>query len=138
MGGQDYYLPRVIRELTGQKTVPIGIFLVGATDTAVGFETCEELFTPQAPHIAMSLDGAEIIANGSASHHQLRKLNTRLELVGSATAKAGGVYLYANQKGCDGGRLYFDGCAMVHVNGQMVAQASQFVSTQESAFACDV
>lgn len=62
----------------------------------------------QAPHIAMSLDGVEIIANGSASHHQLRKLDKRLELVGSATAKAGGVYLYANQKGCDGGRLYFD------------------------------
>lgn len=62
----------------------------------------------QAPHIAMSLDGVEIIANGSASHHQLRKLDKRLELVGSATAKAGGIYLYANQKGCDGGRLYFD------------------------------
>ena len=43
---QDYILPRVIRELTGQKTVPIGIFAVAATDTAVGFETCEELFTP--------------------------------------------------------------------------------------------
>ena len=62
----------------------------------------------QAPHIAMSLDGVEIIANGSASHHQLRKLDKRLDLVGSATAKAGGIYLYANQKGCDGGRLYFD------------------------------
>jgi NAD+ synthase (glutamine-hydrolysing) len=62
----------------------------------------------QAPHIAMSLDGVEIIANGSASHHQLRKLDKRLELVGNATAKAGGIYLYANQKGCDGGRLYFD------------------------------
>ena len=32
------------------------------------------------------------------------------------------MYLYANQKGCDGGRLYFDGCAMVWVNGELVAQ----------------
>lgn len=38
----------------------------------------------------------------------------------------GGVYLYANQQGCDGGRLYFDGCACVAVNGQLVAQGSQF------------
>ena len=44
----------------------------------------------------------------------------------SATAKSGGVYLYANQLGCDGGRLNFDGCALVSVNGQIVAQGSQF------------
>lgn len=46
------------------------------------------------PHIAMSLDGVEIVANGSGSHHQLRKLDKRIDLVGSATAKCGGVYLY--------------------------------------------
>ena len=113
---EDYALPPSVCEATGQKTVPIGIFAVSAADTAVGFETCEELFTPQSPHIEMSLDGIEIIANGSGSHHQLRKLDKRIDLVGSATAKCGGVYLYANQKGCDGGRLYFDGCSMVWVN----------------------
>ena len=42
----------------------------------------------------MSLDGVEIVANGSGSHHQLRKLDKRIDLVGSATAKCGGVYLY--------------------------------------------
>jgi len=41
-------------------------------------------------------------------------------------AQAGGIYLYANQQGCDGGRLYFDGCACVAVNGHLVAQGSQF------------
>ena len=97
----------------------------------VSFETCEELFTPRSPHIALSLGGAEIIANGSGSHHQLRKLDTRIDLVRGATSKAGGVYLYANQKGCDGGRLYFDGCAMIWVNGQMVAQGSQFDGLDE-------
>ncbi len=34
--------------------------------------------------------------------------------------------MYANQQGCDGNRLYFDGCAMIAVNGQIVAQGSQF------------
>ena len=53
---------------------------------------------------------------------QLRKLDRRLELMKSATAKAGGVYLYANQRGCDGGRLYYDGCACVFVNGEFLAQ----------------
>ena len=38
----------------------------------------------------------------------------------------GGIYLYANQQGCDGDRLYYDGCAMIAVNGRLVAQGSQF------------
>ncbi|CAI7786444.1 unnamed protein product, partial [Closterium sp. NIES-53] len=96
------------------------------TPSTLASETCEELFTPLAPHIRAALAGAEVVGNGSGSHHELRKLGTRVGLVQSATSKAGGVYLYANQKGCDGGRLYYDGCAMVVVNGQVVAQGSQF------------
>jgi len=38
----------------------------------------------------------------------------------------GGVYLYANQQGCDGDRLYYDGCALIAVNGKVIAQGSQF------------
>lgn len=86
----------------------------------------EELFTPNAPHIAMSLDGVEIITNSSGSHFTLQKLDTRLKLITEATRKCGGVYLYANQQGCDGDRLYYDGSAMILVNGEVVAQGSQF------------
>lgn len=74
-----------------------------------------------------ALDGADIVCNGSGSHHQLRKLNTRLDLMISATRKCGGgVYMYSNQQGCDGGRCYYDGSAMIVVNGSVVAQGSQF------------
>ena len=44
-------------------------------DTVLAAETCEELFTPEAPHIGLGLAGVEVISNGSGSHHQLRKLN---------------------------------------------------------------
>lgn len=94
----------------------------------------------------MSLDGVEIITNSSGSHFTLRKLDTRLDLIREATKKNGGIYLvcafeaqicleknllltnmqYSNQQGCDGDRLYYDGCAMVLVNGEVVAQGSQF------------
>ncbi len=47
-----------------------------------------------------------------------------MNLMRDATSKSGGIYLYANQKGCDGGRLYFDGCASVMINGQVVAQGT--------------
>ncbi len=38
------------------------------------------------------------------------------------------MYLYANQRGCDGGRLYFDGCACIAVNGSLVAQVGGAVA----------
>ncbi|ODQ77256.1 hypothetical protein BABINDRAFT_163755 [Babjeviella inositovora NRRL Y-12698] len=123
---ERYQLPREIAQLTGQRTVDFGDAVIRTLDTVIGAETCEELFTPQSPHIAMALDGVEIFTNSSGSHHELRKLNTRLDLITNATTKCGGVYLYANQKGCDGDRLYYDGCAMIVINGKVVAQASQF------------
>lgn len=38
----------------------------------------------------------------------------------------GGIYLLANQKGCDGDRLYYDGCAMIAMNGSVFTQGAQF------------
>ena len=35
----------------------------------------------------MGMDGVEIITNGSGSHHELRKVHIRVDLVKSATAK---------------------------------------------------
>lgn len=124
---ETHMLPKLLREITGQHSVPFGDCIIETLDTTFGAETCEELFTPQSPHIAMALDGVEIFTNSSGSHHELRKLDTRLELITEATKKCGGVYLYLNQKGCDGDRLYYDGCACIVVNGEMVAQASQFL-----------
>lgn len=74
-------------------------------DTVIGVEMCEELFTPNSyvsylcccvaretadksrPHIGMGLDGVEIFTNSSASHHELRKLNRRIDLMKEATQK---------------------------------------------------
>ena len=123
---EPYTLPREIRELTGQQRVPIGIAAISTGDTLLASETCEELFVPMSPHIHFGNAGVEIIANGSGSHHELRKLDTRIALIRNASEKNGGVYLYANQQGCDGGRLYFDGCALIAQNGEILAQGSQF------------
>lgn len=123
---ETYYLPKCIQRATGQRTVDIGDCVIQTIDTKIGAETCEELFTPQSPHISMALDGVEIITNSSGSHHELRKLDTRMQLITEATKKCGGVYIYSNQKGCDGDRLYYDGCASIVVNGAMVAQGNQF------------
>ncbi|KAH3687280.1 hypothetical protein WICPIJ_001742 [Wickerhamomyces pijperi] len=123
---ETHSLPTLIQRLFGQKTVRFGDAVIEAMDTVIGAETCEELFTPQSPHIAMALDGVEIFTNSSGSHHELRKLHTRMDLIQEATQKCGGVYLYSNQRGCDGDRLYYDGCAMIVMNGKVLAQGAQF------------
>ncbi|KAI4607454.1 hypothetical protein J4E80_009567 [Alternaria sp. BMP 0032] len=119
-------LPTAARSLQDSSFVPIGDAIVSALDCSIGYETCEELFTPRAPHIDLSLFGVDIIINSSGSHHELRKLDVRLDLIRTATGKSGGAYLYSNQQGCDGDRLYYDGSGMVLVNGTIRAQASQF------------
>ncbi|KUJ17506.1 glutamine-dependent NAD(+) synthetase-like protein [Mollisia scopiformis] len=124
---EDFYLPPAIEKLTaGQRKCRIGDALIQTRDTCLGTETCEELFTPRSPGSGAGLDGCEIISNSSGSHHELRKLNTRVDLIRQETLRSGGIYLYSNQQGCDGDRLYYDGSAMIIVNGRIVAQGSQF------------
>jgi NAD+ synthase (glutamine-hydrolysing) len=91
---EDYYITSLsLRKLQRSRTVPIGDCVLSTPDTCLGAETCEELFTPNAPHNNMSLNGVEIITNSSGSHYTLRKLNTRLQLIVEATRKNGGLYL---------------------------------------------
>ncbi|NXE68458.1 NADE synthetase, partial [Calcarius ornatus] len=122
---EEYFLPRIIQEVTGQETVPFGDAVLATKDTCLGAEICEELWAPNSPHIEMGLDGVEIFTNSSGSHHVLRKAHARVDLVNSATAKVC-AFLLESSKGCDGDRLYYDGCAMISMNGETVAQGSQF------------
>ncbi|XP_041741152.1 glutamine-dependent NAD(+) synthetase [Coregonus clupeaformis] len=123
---EEYFLPRMIQDVTGQDTVSFGDCVLSTKDTCIGSEICAELWNPRSPHVDMGLDGVEIFTNSSASYHELRKADHRVNLVKSATTKSGGIYMFANQKGCDGDRLYYDGCAMVAINGDIVAQGTQF------------
>ena len=34
--------------------------------------------------------------------------------------------MYSNLRGCDGERVYYDGCSLISVNGEFVAQGKQF------------
>jgi NAD+ synthase (glutamine-hydrolysing) len=124
---EELLLPISVQEKLKQRTCPFGLAFLQSNDgVSMGCESCEELWTPNSTHIDLALRGVEIIGNGSGSHHELRKLNQRLELMVSATRKCGGVYLYSNQRGCDGGRMYYDGGAIIVCNGKVLAQASQF------------
>jgi NAD+ synthase (glutamine-hydrolysing) len=100
----------------------IGNAVIECKDTTIACEICEELWVQKNLHVDYGLDGVEIIANGSGSHHELRKLSDRLELIKSASKRNGGIYVYSNLKGCDGGRLYFDGGSLISLNGKIITQ----------------
>uniref|UniRef100_A0A8D8D647 Glutamine-dependent NAD(+) synthetase n=1 Tax=Culex pipiens TaxID=7175 RepID=A0A8D8D647_CULPI len=123
---EDYYLPRMIASATGQQTVPIGDAVIATRDTCLGYEICEELWNPRSTHIDMSLSGVEIIVNSSGSYMQLRKAYITTDLIRNASFKAGGMYLFSNLRGCDGQRVYFNGCSAIALNGQIVARGKQF------------
>ncbi|EDV26390.1 uncharacterized protein TRIADDRAFT_54321 [Trichoplax adhaerens] len=122
----DYNLPPFISNITGQTTVPIGDAVIQTSDTCLGSEICEEFFTADSTHVKMALDGVEIITNGSGSHHALRKAKRRFDLMRAATAKTGGIYLFANQRGCDGDRMYYDGNCIIARNGDIMNYGSKF------------
>ena len=98
---QDHYLPRIVREATGQTKVPFGDGVLALVDTVVGYEICEELWNPRSPHVDMGLDGVEVFVNGSGSYMELRKAYVAVDLVRGATAKSGGCYLFSNCRGGD-------------------------------------
>lgn len=123
---ETYRLPDVITDIAGQQETVIGDVVFQTSDALFATETCEELWTPDSPHAEYTLDGVEIILNSSGSHHELRKLDRRINLILEATAKSGGIYMYANQRGCDGDRLYYDGSSLILESGKILAQGQQF------------
>lgn len=122
---RDLALPRIIFNTNGQMYASIGNVIFSYIDIKIGIEICEELWAIDPIHIEQYKQDVDVILNLSGSHHQLRKLNQRIDLIRSAT-KHGGCYVYSNQIGCDGGRLYYDGCSCIVQNTNMYAQASQF------------
>lgn len=116
----------MIAQKIDQKTCPFGDALIATRDTCLGHEICEELWTVKSTHIDMSLAGAEIIVNSSGSYLELRKAHIVANLVKSASAKAGGAYIFSNVRGCDGQRVFWNGCSAVALNGDIIGRSKQF------------
>ena len=53
-------------------------------------------------------------------------------------SKTGGIYLYSNCRGCDGGRVYYDGNCIVAENGRIKKMADMFSLKEVEVTVCDV
>lgn len=121
-------LPQVIQAVGGQQSAPFGctMLLFDTQTVTVGLETCEELWKSNIHEIYYAA-GAHIIFNASASHHELRKLSSRLELIRKASnAGGGGIYAYSNLVGCDANRACYDGGAIVATRGEFICIGERF------------
>lgn len=111
--------------------VPFGNHLVFEARDLPGFalhvEICEDLWTPVPPSTFAALAGATVLANLSASNITIGKAEFRALLGASQSAKCLAAYIYtAAGFGESTTDLAWDGHAMIHENGQLLAQSERF------------
>ena len=125
--------------LSGTYEIPVGrdlLFRIG-DGTLLGVEICEDLWTPMPPSTLMSLNGAEVIVNLSASPETVGKRSYRQELVKHQSAICGCIYGYASA-GCTESTqdMVFSGHSLVAENGCVLAENQSLIDT-DYLLVCD-
>ena len=118
--------------LPGEKEIPVGrdlLFRIGE-GTVLGVEICEDLWTPVPPSTFMSLNGAEVIVNLSASNETVGKRSYRRDLVKHQSSTCGCVYAYCSA-GCTESTqdLVFSGHSVIAENGFVLAENQDMIAT---------
>ncbi len=99
-------------------------------------EICEDLWVPAPPSTFAALAGATVIANLSASNVVVGKHQYRRELAANQSARCIAAYLYsAAGTGESTTDLAWDGHAMVHENGSLLAESRRFATEPQITFA---
>jgi NAD+ synthase (glutamine-hydrolysing) len=99
-------------------------------------EICEDLWVPAPPSSFAALAGATVIANLSASNVVVGKDRYRRELAGNQSARCIAAYLYsAAGAGESTTDLAWDGHAMVHENGTLLAESRRYSNEPQLTFA---
>ncbi len=124
---EDFILPNYVQKVINQEKTKIGIGVIRFLDCSYAPEICEEMWMPFSPSYDFCVNGVEIIGNSSGSHFETNKQERRYEIVLNSSKKNGGVFLYSNLIGCDGGRMYFDGGSFVTLNGNILNEGKRFM-----------
>ncbi len=118
------------REVTlAGATVPFGndlVFDLG-DGAVVGVELCEDMWTANPPSTRLSLRGANVILNLSASNELVGKTEYRRSLVTGQSARCLAAYAYAGAGvGESTTDLVFGGHTLIAENGAMLAEGPRF------------
>ena len=128
--GEDLHENQALLQIPGMpaQTVPVlpkALFAL-ADGTVLGVEICEDLWTPIPPSSVLTLSGAEIIVNLSASNETIGKRAYRRELVTHQSAAAACVYAYASAGAGESTQdLIFSGQCLIAQNGSLLGQTEE-------------
>lgn len=96
-------------------------------DVFLGVELCEDLWVPLSPSVNMSLSGANIIVNLSASDEYVAKAEYRRSLIKNQSAKCICAYVYAGASVFESTTdLVFSGATAIAENGSILAEGKRF------------
>ncbi|WP_368239328.1 NAD(+) synthase [Clostridium tertium] len=121
-----------------QKDVPFGTNLIFTSGRySFGFEICEDLWVTIPPSSYLSLLGANIIGNLSASNELVSKKDYREALISNQSARCMSAYIYSSagvhESTTD---LLFSGHMLIAENGTMLKENERFQRNNEIIYSC--
>ena len=120
-------------DLPFQKDIPFGTDLIFASDIATfGVEICEDLWVTIPPSSYLSLMGAHIIGNLSASNELVSKADYRRSLISNQSARSICSYIYSSagvhESTTD---VLFSGHLLISENGTLLNENKRFQRDNE-------
>ena len=116
--------------MDGDAIVPVGrdlLFKIG-DGCVLGVEICEDLWTPLPPSTLLTINGAEVIVNLSASNEIAGKRAVRTNLVEHQSDVCSCVYAYCSSGSSESTQdLVFSGHSIIAENGNVLAQNNKVI-----------
>ena len=124
--------------LSFQKDIPFGTNLIfNAGDYKFGVEICEDLWVTIPPSSYLSLAGANIIGNLSASNELVSKKDYRKSLISNQSARCISSYIYSSAGVHEATTdLLFSGHLIIAENGSTLEENSRFQRDNEIISSC--
>lgn len=95
----------------------------------IGVEICEDLWVPQPPSSSLSMAGAEVILNLSASDELIGKHDYLVSLISQQSARCRCVYIYSGAGwGESSTDLVFTGKAIIAEDGSVYGKENKFIT----------
>lgn len=116
-----------------QKNIPFGTdILFTYEDIKIGVEICEDLWVTIPPSSYLSLAGANVLCNLSASNEIVSKADYRQHLVESQSARCIASYIYSSSGVLESTTdLVFSGDLLIGENGTIINKNSRFQRENE-------
>jgi NAD+ synthase (glutamine-hydrolysing) len=123
----------------GSEEIPIGTNLLFSCREypflRLGIEICEDLWAVHPPSSDLSLAGATLILNPSASPETLGKYKYRKDLVSQQSARTLCAYAYSSSGAWESSTdLVYSGHCLLYENGSLLAESERFTFSTQIIF----